>query len=309
MSQEDENLEVVSEEVEIEVEERIQAGEPAPVPPPAPPADGQAPMPPVSQAPPPPMPPQPSMAQAPPPGMPPPPTQPPPPGQALPQPGYAMPVVPAQPNAFVMALTNIWEVTNDVWRGRVAQAFGRPQEVVRATGDSAWNWLVPFLSVSLLSGLTTVLLAAAGVSFLPYGVRGVYFFLLFLTVSIGMFVFLVLRSLAVMWAHKISGANVGFVDSMTTFAVAQTIWIFPYGAMMVIALLSMAAPQITILIGIGIWGVVLMVELLVYIGLSRQAQHSRSPLVPYVWLSLAMTIVAGIAFFLLALLFMPNMAW
>lgn len=210
---------------------------------------------------------------------------------------------PRAPSPFVLALTNLWFIASDLWRGRTAPAFARPETVVRQTGSKWANWFVPFLASSLMTALFSCFLLAgsmtAAIAMLQgYRLRTGAFALsfgqyvsMFLVVALTTFGFLALRSVALMLATRVTGVPADFSASATTVAVAQTLWWIPLWG---VSLLWLVLPSgfTTFVTVITIVGVAMMVELVTYIGVTRLGAFKRSPLVPYVWF----TVLAALIF-------------
>ena len=223
--------------------------------------------------------------------------------------------MPGAPSAFGMALANLWYSMNDIWRGRMPSAFARPKAVAKATGTRWLNWSLPFLVTALAFGLTVSSAMGRGMTGInnfisgwdyDFGVSGMYsfgfgyYFRLFIYVTIVVFVFYILRTLAVWLAGLSSGVNTDFASAGTAVAVAANLlwlpllvatvllWIFPVG------FTSMLLPVASL-------GLVLMVEITTYVGVTRLGRPVRSPLVPYVWY----TVIAVIVTALFAMLAFP----
>ncbi len=210
----------------------------------------------------------------------------------------------AQPNPFVMALSNLWFVQNDIWKGKVRDAYKRPEDVTAVTRSTWQNWVIPFLAVSLAVALLipawigrayAVTVSSAGgyvSSHVSVGVLAMAFFMGLLIT----FMYLTLRTVAVLLAARVSGhQNLTFTQSATLVAVPQTIVWLP---VMVSFLLVLLIPFLSLFpISIGIPGVLLMVEIVTYTGLTRAGHFRRSPLVAYVWFAMAAMTVASIVGF------------
>ncbi len=244
------------------------------------------------------------------------------------QPGPAMPGVPvvpggaapghgvyviAKPNPFVLSLKNLWDVQNDIWRGQVPRAFDRPKEVVAQTGSAAWNWLTPFLTNALIVafGSMAFVLAssrAAGSAlswtgfadeFMGYygPSAGTYFSAFFVTLVL-CFAWFMVTTMVVFITHKTGGSPATWVDSATSVAVSSTVLWFPLAISVLLTLIFPVAMS-TVVVSLGMAGVLLMYLLLTYIGTTRNGPHKRSPLVAYAWF----TVLGGIVLALFSLLF------
>lgn len=225
-------------------------------------------------------------------------------------PGQPVAYAVAAPNPFTMSLKNLWDVQNDIWRGKVAQAFNRPKEVVARTAVSVWNWLTPFLANSLLFGLVVVAylfatsrVANNALSWATGGYSGYYgpsagtYFSGFFVAMVLMFGAFMIASLVVFITHKVGASPATWTDSVTVVAVSSTVLWLPLAATFLITMaLPLAVTSFIVAVGMG--GVVLMYFLLTYIGTTRGGPHKRSPLVPFAWFTVAGGVVMVLFFVL-----------
>lgn len=232
-----------------------------------------------------------------------PPVSPPPVGQPAPGMPAAAPSTGANP--FVLALKNLWYVTADFWKGNDAQAFERPREVTRATGNTAWNWLVPLIAFPLILGfwmMAQIRFMYAGIGGMFGGYAGMFmpdipaeiYLKTFFSVALFTFGYMMLRAVAILLAQKTSGAKQAtFVSAATNLGVAQTIWLLPLA---IIGLMGFVLPVIFAPIAmIALSGVMIMAELATYTAVDQTGARKRSMLIPYSWYSLfAFMIFMGI---------------
>lgn len=227
-------------------------------------------------------------------------------------PGTAPMQVPGQvpvagaPNPFVLSLKNLWDVPLDLWRGRFDEAFNRPAQVTAQTGNTAWNWLAPFLAFPMLLGLWGLahiqIIYYTGSSFVdeifwgsvPDLPAAVYLRTFFTVVIIG-FAYMMLRTVAIFLAHKTVKSTKTFVASATDLGVAQSLALLP---LVVVIIMGFVFPFTSLPFAmLGVSGVWAMVELVTYAGMLRDTTGVRNPLVPYVWYTLiALLITWGLIF-------------
>lgn len=203
--------------------------------------------------------------------------------------------------ALVAALKNLWTVQNDIWSGKVESAFGRPEAVRGATGVSWPGWVVPMVVNSLLFGLVQVGVTFSGLRVASlfggydffggyYGPPVSYYFkVYFLTVFLAFGAYMLL-SLANMLTHRTSGSSTSFVDCATDLATANTVMWLPLSGFFVI-LMVLPSMVLNVLMGILFAGLLLMVTVLSYLGVSRHGPHKRSPAVPYSWFTVGAWLV------------------
>ena len=219
--------------------------------------------------------------------------------------------VPAGPSAFGMALGNLWYSMNDIWHGKIPAAFARPKAVEAETGTRWLNWFLPFLATSLAFGFTVASAMGRGVSGFNdltygWGLGGIYgpgfdfYFRVFLFTTIVAFALYILRALAVWLAALTSGIKTDFASSASTVGVAVNILWLPMLAATLL-LWIFPATLMSALLSIGLLGLVLMVEITTYIGVTRLGRSVRSPLVPYTWY----TVIAVLVTLLFASLLSP----
>ena len=216
------------------------------------------------------------------------------------------------PSPFVMALSNLWKVMNDIWRGSIPSAFNQSKKIVETTGSKWVNWFVPFLATSLAMALLVTSLTSVGVGIAsglvwsPWAPAASYisvdfsvYLRVFILVAIFQFGILALRAVAVMLAAKIGGVQADFNDSGSVIGTGQTLlWLPILVAWLLWIIIPSAFSSFATVVGLG--GVALMVELTTYIGVTRLGRFKRSPLVAYTWFTvLAVVVGFGLAMFAL----------
>lgn len=205
---------------------------------------------------------------------------------------------------FQMSLRNLWDVQVDLWLGRVPSAFRRTESIVATTGVGWVTWLVPFLASSIAFGLflagaakLVVAVVAEFVNKATYGLVNVgvpfsVYFKLFLFGAIFFFVVMLVRSVVVLLTHRVSGGTATFQESATQVGIGITLFWLPLLIGFLFNLLSV--PILNVIVAICVVALIIMSEIVIYIGISRRGPHKRSPVTAYAWMTVGSLIVSGI---------------
>lgn len=208
------------------------------------------------------------------------------------------------------AITALWVSLGSVWKGKSVEAF-------RLGASTKKFWVVGFLSYSLILGLLTATLVARSVdsademlgsmtsSFIGYSTRGTFglsvgnWISLFITGLILALIAFVLRALCLKWTFSIRGVrqSMGVVGNVITTSYVMQMTVLLAATVLLMIPSAVISGLVLLLVGLVSVPLVLISEVLIYIGINRTARFEKSSLIPHavftgVWIALTLTVYA-----------------
>lgn len=236
-------------------------------------------------------------------------------GTAMP-PGAPLPSEAAKPNSVVLAFKNLWCAQNDIWQGKILEAFARYDRAAAETGNPVAGWLVSFLATSVAFGLIfgAILMVIVWLIFImdtitmsaymrynPYAPSFGTYVLAFLVGIVICFVALLLRSVAIMLACRASGIAANFYQAATQIGVGiSVVWLPTVVAFLLCILPTWLVPWLGFL---ALFIAAIICELVIYSGITRLGTYRRSPIPAYAGLTAAAYLVTGVFAVILVLIF------
>ncbi|QRV01523.1 hypothetical protein JTE88_05260 [Arcanobacterium phocisimile] len=213
-----------------------------------------------------------------------------------------------QPNAVTVSLKAVPRTLGHIWHGRTGQLFATISE------HRMFGWVIvglyalsaAFVIATSFARSVAGNFSARSMDDLIYRIGSQYHYNSYFSMTFGewLSVFIVLaiislvsailRAIAILLTLKIRGISVTLSRSVTLYTVSllPVLLILPFALLVTLLPTSGFSIFLTLIVGLFSIATAMIGEFLLYVGVNREGRMAKSPVIPYVWLTIAWAVVS-----------------